>query len=484
MVKDPIIIRNPFQLPPRTFWNLKVDINRNDVPKLCEGLHLSVHEKHGACYYYPNIEKNNSEHRYEWQIPYNQKNYGIILGITFIINIGNLDNICIYAAYGDESENYRKIPDFTEKEKIFFYNEIMQVIQNAFKLVDPTKFHKFHVVFYLDLPPGYTISKKYQIQDHDIIILPTVINKKETKRVSAVIVTVNSSILNLAKSLALREVTKFCALLTIGTGAFFSLYQVIWPNDKSIIEYIDSLQEIPSNSKLYPTHKYVRDSGQHSNEFSDIIKIVLDIFNGYDNKKKDILTNQIFAYYSSKEISTKHPTLSTVALLTSISPLVKPKKCNGSIHCTKCGKLKIKHNIHGEREEIFNKICEILNLSNENDYYSKIDRLVKRIYNEHRSAFVHGAYFRHDEYHRNFSLPKAIPTSKKPFSDSLIFRNDLLSFDLIVRRVLLKHITESSGFEFKPETFYFDSEKLLLRSKFEISSVIPVNTIIKMVMKP
>ena len=73
------IYYNPYQLPSRTFWKIDVGLTRSDAVKLCNGLHSVISELNGGAFYYPDIKANKTICRYEWQIAWAKKKFGIRL---------------------------------------------------------------------------------------------------------------------------------------------------------------------------------------------------------------------------------------------------------------------------------------------------------------------------------------------------------------------------------------------------------------------
>ena len=67
-----------------------------------------------------------------------------------------------------------------------------------------------------------------------------------------------------------------------------------------------------------------------------------------------------------------------------------------------------------------------------------------------------GAVFRRREYNKGYNLPKAMPTEKSPYSELLIYHQDLLSFERITRKTLFKLLAKKVGISLKYKILKLD----------------------------
>jgi len=479
----------PLILPPRTFWNIDLSLSRSDVPKLCQGLHSIIHEKNGACFYYPDIKAIKTDCRYEWQIPYQGRKFGLKLGIRFSIDNNDLKSIEVFVAYGDESDKFGEPPSFSQRELEKFHQIFLDIIREALFRSKPESKKYYHIIFHIEIPPFKRVAEPIKLEEFNLTIFPTVIIKKDTKRVSAVAVSVKESSVPVAKAAALREVTILCALLTLANGALFKTIHIDWPKNRKPIETIDNLDPLPKNESLYPYRRWIVCNDEIDFEFRDRIENIMRIYHNLSDSEQTKLLDSIFAYYAGKEIQNKQPTLATVSFMAALSPFRNVKQCTGTVKCTKCGLLRspdgsnFHHFLTGDRVSLFNSLCKIFKINQGAKNYNELNILLTNIYNRHRSAFVHEATLRHGEYYKDYNLPAALPAENLPYSELLIYRQDLHSFERIVRRALLELLAKKAGVSLNYKILKLDI-RIRTSTAFEISISLPAKIPVGIKMKP
>ncbi|MGB8218442.1 MAG: hypothetical protein WCE94_14190 [Candidatus Methanoperedens sp.] len=478
------IYYNPYQLPPRTFWNINVEVTRSEAGKFCEGLYSVISELMGGAFYYPDIKTKKTNHRYEWQIPFGKKKFGIRLGIIFSISKEDLKTVEVYATYGDESEKYGSVPSFSENEISKFNDEIERVIKRAFNRSTPENQKPYHIIFYIELPPIRRIADIVKLPEFGVTVFPTVILRKDSKRVSAITITVDEYSSKTAKAVALQQITTVCALLTLARGSIYKLYYPEWPKNRKPIEVLDSIDQLTPLEILYPYRRWQPCTDNIDDNFSECLKKILTLYYSLSESNRTEFIDPLFAYYAGKELhnNQNQPTLSVVAFLAALSPFGKAERCPGEVSCSICGKLKFdisnpfRHNLIGDRIALVNSLCEIFNINPSSEMYDEVNLLITRLYREQRSAFVHGAMLRHGEYYRNYNLPATLPTSEAPYSDMFLYRRDLSSLEPLVRRALLILLSNETGIPLDENLFGLGELGIYRETVYEGSITLPKNT--------
>ena len=478
------IYYNPYRLPPRTFWKIDVKLTRSEAGKLCNGLHSLINELNGGAFYYPDIKAEKTVCRYEWQIVWDKIKFGIKLGITFIISKENLRHIDAYVAYGDESEKYGYEPSFSQDDLSTFYDEIITVIEEAIDRSTPERKKPYHTIFYVELPPFRRIAETIKLPEFGIIVFPTVILGKKSKRVSAIGITINESSQQTAKAIALQKIATVCALLTLARGRVYKTYIPEWPKNRKPIEFLESInQPIPLES-LYPYRRWQSCMDNIDNDFGECLEKILMLYYSLSEHDRDNFIDSLLAYYAGKELFNSHPTLSVVALLAALSPFGKADKCPGKVNCSSCGELKFgndnpfHHNLISDRDALVNSLCEIFKIEQKSDMHKELNYLITRTYQKQRSAFVHGAILRHGEYHQDYNLPASLPTTNQQYSDLFLYRRDLTSLEPLVRNALLILLSEKTGIPLDEKLFYLEKLKIYRDVVIESSISMPKNTIV------
>ena len=123
-------------------------------------------------------------------------------------------------------------------------------------------------------------------------------------------------------------------------------------------------------------------------------------------ENSDIFKSSLLAFNSTFDLNKNHQTLSTIPYISSLGLLANEyqERCIGNISCTECGDLNFKHNIVGDKAAIVKLIIDILNLGNEKQ--KDLKKMIGRIYDKQRSAYVHNAILRHNEYENEFGKLK------------------------------------------------------------------------------
>ncbi len=478
------IYYNPYQLPPRTFWSIDIEITRMDAGKFCEGLYAVISELMGAVFYYPDIKAKNVAHRYEWQIPFGKKKFGIRLGIIFSVSKDDLKKLEVYATYGDESEKYGSVPSFSEDEISKFNDEITKVIKKALKRSSPESRKPYHTIFYIELPPIRRIADIVKLPEFGVTVFPTVIFRKDTKRVSAVAISVDEFSPQTAKAVALQQVATICSLLTLACGGIYKLYYPEWPKKRKPIEFLDSIDQLTPLEFLYPYRRWQPCVDDIDDNFSERLKKILTLYYTLSESNRTNFLNPLFAYYAGKELhnNQNQPTLSVVAFLAALSPFGKAEMCPGEVSCSICGRLKFdssspfRHYLIGDRIALVNSLCEIFSINATSKMYDELNLLITRLYREQRSAFVHGAILRHGEYYRSYNLPATIPTSEEPYSDLFLYRRDLSSLEPLVRRALLMLLSNESGIPLDENLFGLGELRIYRDTAYVGFITLPKNT--------
>lgn len=476
------IYYNPYQLPSRTFWKIDVGLTRSDAGKLCNGLHSVISELNGGAFYYPDIKANKTICRYEWQIAWAKKKFGIRLGITFSITEEDLETLEAYVTYGDESKKYGAVPSFSEEEISIFNNKIIEVIKEALNRSMPESKKPYHTLFYIELPPFRRIAETVKLQEFGVTAFPTVILGKGNKRVSAIAITVNESSEKTAKAIALQKIATVCALITLARGSIYKTYNPDWPKSRKPIEFLDSIDKLIPLKSLYPYRRWQVCTDNIDKSFGECLKKILTLYYMLsDSNRKDFI-DPLLAYYAGKELLNSQPTLSVVALLAALSPFGKAEKCPGKIDCSICGTLKFgsgdpfQHYLISDQVALVNSLCEIFHLNQKSEMYDELNLLITRLYRKQRSAFVHGAMLRHGEYHRDYDLPATLPTQKKQYSDLFLYRRDLMSLEPLVRRALLILLSEKAGIPLDEDIFYLEKLRIYRDIAYEGSITLPART--------
>lgn len=249
--------------------------------------------------------------------------------------------------------------------------------------------------------------------DKKIVVLPSYNVKNEF--ISAVILPTKGYSYLDSKRFSDEKINLFLAFLS-----FHHMYVKL--SDNTNLPLIVTNNDLSKENLLKKLEKFYPDgqeiSSKNKYEKTYIVNWLYDAFNKIENKEvRRKVLNIIFSYYSGIENNSKNKTLSLVAFIacmSSIAKLLEPAYASDN----------------GDRKTIVYFVSNILNYVSESNEYKLLDKWSKRVYNDHRSSYVHGANHRFESYSQNMDgnnfagLPKALPSQNMPVSKQYKYESD------------------------------------------------------------
>jgi hypothetical protein len=471
-----IVCYNPAINFPRVTWTISIDpsIPRELAPSVCEQLHAIMSEKQGASFYYPDVVNKITTCRYEWPHKWKNRKHGLHLGLVFCVKDENLKELSVYVTTSEAiQDNFVELlPQFPKGLLSQLQQETLHLFQEAIQRLAPLVHQERRVILYLDLHPQMGVASKIETEDKRIVIFPSAFF--EGTIISPVSVTVSAASNQGGRPKALHEIVLFCALYTLANGLLCQTTELKWSRKRPPIEFIDALDDFDIES-LYPP-RCKSSSTLCDQRAAERINTIWMLYHRLSEEKQERFLPALFAYYSAQNINHKYSTLAIVAYIAALGSLAKgaKEKCDGQITCSSCGSLKMKHDKVGDTSAIILLIKDLLKLTDAQG--NELEEIVKRAYNKQRSAFVHAAELRHEEFHQKFGLPASFPTTDDPFRDVLTYKQDFLSIERITRRVLLEWLCREAGITLDLELFRLADVPLKARVIFEGSITLPAQT--------
>lgn len=438
---------NPHLGFPNSSWAIKFDVPilRTDIPYFCEQLHSIVSQRHGAAFYYPNVDVDTVTCRYEWPQVWKRKKFSLHLGLIFKVGRDDLAEVVGYVTTNDALENNSlELPKFGKRFVDKLQSEFVEILNYAEQLSKPESRVSRHIIFHVELHPQVGYKNVVQTEDNTIRIFPSTLI--EGKLVSAICVNVHASTNEGAKPSAFRSATLLCALLTLAKGLLCETTNMEWGNRKAPIQYLSSLDEIDFKT-LYP--RFIEDVPTVFDEkLPEITNYIWRLFTLLSQEEQEEFLPALFAYYSGISLNkSKYGTLAIVAHIAALSSLAESKKqkCLGQLNCSEHWTLSWKHDLIGDKAAILTLINELLKSKPEDQ--KKLDKLIDRTYHKQRSAYVHAAELRHEEFQQGYGLPSSFPGSESIVRDLFFFKQDLHSVEQLVRYTLLHWLTAKLSVE-------------------------------------
>jgi hypothetical protein len=460
----PVVDYNPYSLPPRTYWQVGVDIPRNAVGTFCERLHLRTAERFGASLFVPDTANGRNTCRFEWNREYEGDPFGLRLGLTFRVADGPLRELEGYVTTKNlVNATSGTVPTFDAALLDSVKNEVARTIEFAFDdgTAGPTT--EWSVVFHISVPYGVGFSESADAAGGRFRLLKTRIVPKELTRLSALIVRCKARSLQAAQIQASREAMVVLALLTLSERRKYDLATLQWPRSWNFKNVFLSSRPTPER-RLFPPRRYV--DGLEAMDASVISRFeeVWAAYEGLAESDRKLFTPALLAYYSAMNTSTNAATISTVGYMASLSALSQPlrRKCGGQLTCSVHGALGWQHDEVSETNAITETILTTCGIDRA-DQRADIKLLVQRVYREQRSAFVHSAELRHAEYGQG-SQAAALPSNEGPTSELFAYQEDLMSIGGVTRRTLIEWVVSKSGRVLDRAKMQISTERVTYRS--------------------
>jgi hypothetical protein len=475
----PLIRYSMDQLPPRTFWKIAVSIPRSEAGSFSENLHSLVHERGGASFYYPNVEQRRTVCRYEWHRPIDGDKYGLRIGI--VVDVGDTD-ISELEAYVTRASIFEDmtapLEPLSEDVVSSVQEDVVKTLQEVSQRTEPSHAAEFLSVFHIEVPYTYGFTGRFQTSDHRITLLPTRQLKDRNRRVSAAIVAANAGSKEVAKAEAFNDLTIACALFTIANAQRYETTTLNWSRSRPPIQFVTTVDDINEN-RLYAGRRHwpeVEKMDPHVPERCEWVWISFQKLSPDDRKT---YLPALFAYYASKTNKQYLSTLSVVGFTAALGALAMPhrKKCTGGLTCGVCGPLNFKHDLVGEVNAIGEMIATTCDIG-EGAKRAELRDMLQRVYRKQRSAFVHGAQFRHEEYGQWPGLPAQMPTNDAPVRELFEYSQDLTSLASITRRTLLQWLASRSGVKIDLERFFIKADRVTSRLMHAIHVTFPEAAVI------
>lgn len=461
--------------PPAKRALLRDPISRDRVSSFCEGIQTTVREKGGIVYYYWNDPKyHEATMRCEWDIQSIIERKALRLGIIIKITPEKLADfffyITTYQVYKDREQSFSQLTQASINEGMAAIDDVMA---ESLRRTKENALHRYYAVRYIEVPPNADCPNYLYSEDGSLIICPTVTlveNRRVTKRVSAILIAVEAVSRDSARDHGITKAAIFCALGTLSYQAPLRESILNWPKSRVALECLETLPP-PPISLLYPkcaSGKQPLIDGS-ANEALTLLMILWKAYALLQQKKQKKFLDALLAYQAGMEVSSSQPTLAVVSFTAVLSSfkISKGQKCQGQLECSVCGKIKLQHNHKSESDLIVEQIVKRLSITSASSK-ERLSELIRRVYAEQRSAYVHDAVLRQGEQNRGNAL--LLPGAKLTATDVHMHRLDLYSLAHITRKMLLADLVDSSGIPL-PSALHaelFDG-KMFVDSNMEVS---------------
>jgi len=477
---DQAIIYNPNRLPPRRNWKHVVHINRKDLGSFCERLNILVSEKMGGAFYNPHNDLKENICRYEWNREFEGSLYGLRIGIYFTATKNDLQEIEGFYTTRSLIDAEDGIPPSLPHEiEQALIQETSELIELALTKDKPEDMSQWDVLFYMDTPYTLVYPTGYVDPNGLFKIFNTRILNQSLKRITPIMVTVYARSKEAAKPKAAQNFMHLLALLTLAHGFKHERTNINWPDGHKFEGIWISGSEY-NTAEFYPSDAMSDNLEQAQ---ADTIQKLIKIVSARRALSDDAWSNflpSLLAYYMAAGFNTEHSTLATIAHIAALSALSKNKllKCEGDVTCSVCGGSQHKHDLISETMAITHTVIEICQIT-VHDQQIQLQKLIRDVHRHQRSAFVHAATLRHNEFSRNEGTISATPSEKSLVQEAHIYSRDLSSISRLTRRFLIDWMMKQSGQVTDYNLFSINGANIISDLSPAGSITLPANTLVR-----
>ena len=461
----PVIDYNPHSLPPRTYWKLAVNVPRDTAGTFCERLHLRVAEKCGASIFVPDISNNRNTCRFEWNREWAGDRFGLRVGLTFVVGEGSLTELEAYVTTKELVNSATGVvPPFPPELMTSVNDEIAGMLDYAIRgeTTEPTA--EWLVAFPISVPYAMGFAQSAAAVDGRFQFVRTRIVPKQMTRLSALVVRCKARSEQAAQQTASAEVMIALALLTLSTRQKYELASLHWPRSRGFKNVVPASRPL-NEDRLFPPRRYLSELEAVE---PDILARFETLWRAYEGLSKDdrgTFVPSLLAYYAAVSSSSNYQTISSIGYMAALAALSKPlrRRCSGKLTCSVHGALNWQHDETSEASAIVETIITSCAIERK-DHREEIDRLVRRVHREQRSAFVHGAELRHAEFSQGSQAPSVMPSNEAATGELFVYQDDLVSIAGLARRTLIEWLIAKSGGQIDRERLHINTERVTYRS--------------------
>lgn len=430
----------PTHLPPSQDWDGELSVRRIDTASFIEHLYFITMEKNGFSYFYPNNKDEINLCRFEWHYGLEENLYFYRVGILFKVKKAKIFDIKYYIRLHDELKDIENnIHSFEIDSDVYesMMNFIQDNINKAVERLLKKREDIYNVLYYIRLIEP--VKEVTFFNNKNIIVLPSYNVKDEF--ISAVIIPTKGFSYLDSKRFSDEKVNLFLAFLTFQNRYIKLSENQDLPRLLTSTKLNKTEQLLKKIKSFYPEGKEISFNSIPSMESkkTDIVNWLYSAFDKIENSKsKRKIVNIIFSYYSGIENMLNNRTLSLVAFIACMSSIAKLLEPEFS-----------KEN--GDRKAIVFLIAKMLKYESKTDSYLLLDKWSKKVYNDHRSSYVHGANHAFEAYSQNMDgnsfagLPRAIPAQDKPVGKQYEYENDFKIAIKVSELMIIKCFESLSG---------------------------------------
>lgn len=477
----PVIPYYVHGLPPRTFWKISGSIPRSQAGSFVEQLYSITSERGGASFFYPDIGRGRTRCRYEWHAPLGKEQYGLRIGIVVEVSASDISELEAYVTRSTVFDDMtRPMEPLTEPIIESAQKSVVETLNDAVRRQQPQEQKAWVAVYHVEVPYVHGFAERFQTSDGRLTLLPTRILKDRHRRISASLIHVQASAGELARAQAFRDITVACALFTLASAQRYETTTLNWPRTRPAIRFVPSNGSFKED-RLYCGQRKWPKPEEMSSGVTARCEWIWSAFSKLTEADRQAFLAPLFAYYTATVRTRDFETLSVVGYTAALSALAAQRraKCDGTLTCSKCGVLQFRHDLAGEVRAIVDTVAEVCNISDDG-HLRELRTMIQRVYSKQRSAYVHAAHLRHEEYGQGDGFPGGMPTNDALVQEQYEYALDLSSISSITRRTLLEWIAARASSPLDNPLFFVDPNCITMKAAHSGRFTFPETAVIRL----
>ncbi len=433
--------------PPERQWTVQMLVPRREMPELCQALEEVVLTKLGGFYYYPRLKPDTTRCRYEWFIRLRHDPYGLRMTLQFDLRNEALTTVDAWLSLGPDQVGKTEL--ITRHVERRAERAIEEVLYYAGRIVEGAGLETYYPIYHFQLPTGSVVD--HDVGDDRVNASRSALERRSGKDLFCVSVRCDGYSYRAAEARGSADAGRLATLMTVLVGEEVKKTTPKLPKRMQRREW----KAVPSGSDIHQAPRFVhRDSSvlTMARDVSSRVATAVRLCQNTALVADEALWRAACAVATGIILEKDHPTVASVAYVAALATLASESPtCDGEVTCSKCGPRQ-PHGSMGEVQLISEALAEGLRLSDEK--VKDAQRLVSRVYGQHRSAYVHDAKLRHSEG-ENPSLNLGRPGEDSLLRRELIFKEDSRSIADLARRLLLVRLGEldSEVLNLEPDLF-------------------------------
>ena len=397
-----------------------------DLATLARAIATVVLERHGAAIAYPDPRRGTTRIRVEWQLDRSRK-YWWRLGIILAGAPAAVPVVTAYVGVGDGHPVKGEVT-VGPREVAAIGREFALVLDATLARLRGEGTGTHRPLFYLELPPPWWIAADTTLAAYDATLRQSAVIRPNEARVVAVGIDVPESSGVAARETAMAVIAEVTALLTLVAGRSVTA----WSRPPAGFRHPNVMGT--TRRSCYPPRFFREDPSDMRQDLAAPLGVIAEIVPRLSSTDRDVWRRMLFAYAAATSLVQLHPTIAAVTYLAALSAGLRDEHCTRAT-CPEHGTA-VQHGVRGERRMIADRLTDrAIVIPGER---RELEQLLRRVYADQRSAFVHDAEVAHSE--RGDPRLVALPTKKDIVSPQWHRRDDLERVASLARALVFREL--------------------------------------------